>query len=340
MTITYSGPSTASAFAVGVMNDAWTQVGLLENEAAIATAALNATKRSIVAAPLTEDIPSKYVGVDNQMDIESVNADADWSNRSLRLVTARNAVVSDIATDAKAFFKTYFNDGLDGSAVYDDATSWINGLLLSGGTGVAAEASLRLSDIARINADGLRAVADINAGWAVRGFVLPARVAAFQTRQVGYVTGDALGEAERNARIHSWDAEVANTKWANERSLQLRADAIDRCRAFITDWVRLRYEQINARENEQILKTKEVQDAYYQFMQNELDLRDVVIDRYLTAFQTSTMPKWKNKEELKRIIYEQRVNALQHRLHALATRASAAINSIHVQAEATASEQV
>ena len=340
MTIAYAGPSTSSAFAAGVINDAWARVTTLEAEATDATTKSDTLRRPVVQAPLADNLDGKYSDIDAASDANSFQSDFDWGSRGVRLTAARAAIVNDIATDAKFFFKTYFSDNLDGTSVYDDAAAWINNLLLVGGTGVALEQVLRTRDIARITSDGLRALQDINAAWAVRGITLPARVAAYQTRQVGYVLGDSLGEAERNARIHSWDAEVANTTWAIERSLSLRSDAIDRCKTYVADWLAKRYDQINERENEQIDKLAEVQESYYKFMANQLGLRDVAIDRYLTSFSGDQMPKWKNKEDLKLTIYQQRIKSLEHRLQSLATRASASINSIHVQAEAGAQETV
>lgn len=340
MTITYAGPSVTSAFAAGLINDAWTTVTQLEAEASAAVQVLNGGKSPVVGAPIADSpLANKAQPVDMGFDANAAANDTDWNSRFAQLSADRSAIVGNIAQDAKVFCKTYFFDGLDGTGVFDTAEAWINTILLNGGSGVPYEQVLRTGDIARIINDSLRALQDANGAWAVRGVTLPARVVTYQTKLVGYATGDVLGAAERASRIHSWDTEVVQTRWAIEQATALRSGAMDRCRQFIVDWHAKRYDQATERSKEQIAKELELQDSYYKFMNYELGLRDVAIDRYLVGFDNQKF-KWKNREELKDYILKLRLKALTNQLQALATRASAAINTIHVGAQATGSEQL
>lgn len=339
MTITYAGPSVSSTFAAGLINDAWADADLFEAEAAIAGATADSAVPVLVEAPRPDVLTTKLPAVDALVDNQWNLIDADWATRGPRLVAARASLITDTVKDAKYFISTYFNDPMDGSSVSDQAMTWIDTILLQGGTGVAAETAIRVNDVARISADSLRAAADLNNSWAVRGIVLPDRALTYQQRNVDIISGDVQGEAERTARIASWMGEVETTAWSIGRALQLRSDAIERCRAYITEWLKIRYDRANQREMEPIEHLKAMQESYYKYMQQELAMRDTAVDRYLTGYGDQKT-KWTNKEALKLALYKARVKSLEERAQSLGTRAAGRINAVHVGASASASESV
>lgn len=337
--VSYAGPSTAAVFAAGVINEAWDMATTLDQEAAAAKN--KAVVQPPASAPKPDHIdPEKFQATDSASNTALTSAGAEAVSARVGLTSKRAAIVADVANDARSFMRTFFADSLDGTAPYDDASRWIDGILKHGGSGVAVEQQLWQRDAQRIGNDTARALDDVMVSWAARGARLPNRSAQYQQRAAALIGGDMLGAAERSQRVRSWDAEVAATDWSIERAVELRHEAMDKSRVYIAEWLKARYDQVTSAVTDPIQHQNELRKAYYGYMTRELALRDVAIDEYVTDYRSNKMRRWRDKEALREALLDLRVKALEHELQALALRTAGALNSIHVSAQAQAQESL
>lgn len=332
----YSGPLAGAAFAAGVINEAWDEAQRLESEATAAANKARGKKPAVSPLPPWNLIdPDMYAQVDTLLSLENETLEWDWGPRNVRLTAARAGIVASITKDARAFLQTYFGDALNGTAAFDAATEWLQAAMEQGGTGVAAQTQLRVRDDARITADGRRALADAAARWG--GARVPVRTQDYQRRGVTLLTGALRAGAERAERVHAWDLEVDRTAFSIERAAQMRDQALDLCRSFVTDWIKQLYDRTTQRETELLEREALLRRTYYGYMTQELGLRDVEVGRAKTGHDYQ-LTKWRDIEQQKITVYELWTKALQEQLRSLTTRAAGALNSIHVSAQSTAQE--
>lgn len=108
------------------------------------------------------------------------------------------------------------------------AETKLQSLLTAGGSGVntGVEAQIWERDRSRILADSVRAVDEVAAIWATRGFPLPPGALQSQTMQIQQKAQDELAKSSREVAIKVYEVEVETIRFAIEAAFKAQQIAI------------------------------------------------------------------------------------------------------------------
>lgn len=130
------------------------------------------------------------------------------------------------------FMATFFPD----TGYFDDALTWIDSAIKTGGTGIRASVEQQLWERgrARILSDSARAEDEAAATWANRRFPVPPGALTNQINQIRLDAGQKLAETSRDIAVKSFDAELENVRFAVKTAVDVRASAL----SAMNDYVR------------------------------------------------------------------------------------------------------
>jgi hypothetical protein len=333
MTVTYVGPSVASAFVAGTFNIAWELANQKDAEAKLAYEKLLALNLPPTNAPMAGNIdPSKYVAVDQALDSNDSDDDAESLAISERLKEARANAIIDIADLAREFLDEFFGDDLINSN-YDLATQWMQDVI-QGAMGLPAFEPIFTRARARIAAVADAAKSAVNRTY---GHLIPAKAAAYRGYEVASLKTVMLSNSDLDKTSKGFEISVEMRQFAVQRAMKLRSDALDALRNYLSSVLGAPFDYASKIEERAFDEREAFTKAYFGFVTDELKLRDVPIDAYL-AQHASNMTRWRDKEGLKQRIVEERVKSMTARIKGLTQQSAAAINSLHGTVSGSASE--
>lgn len=224
MAFTYSGPSTAAALTVGVLNDAITiaqgktdQVdGYLGNALTLAANAPQIIAPTVGGSILLPTPPT---------------IDFDANSLSTLYQSAKNELTAQVADSLSSYLTTYFPLGQE----VNYAREWIENQIHNGGSGIDANVEMQIwdRDRSRILNDADRVAEEATATWAARRYPIPPGALTNQVLQVARDAQKAIAESSRAAAIKAFETDIENTRFAIQQAMEYRRTAMATALQFV-----------------------------------------------------------------------------------------------------------
>lgn len=147
------------------------------------------------------------------------------SSELMNLYTGTKDDIANQLTGAlDYFFTTFFPLGDE----LGHAQAWLTKALTTGGTGLnpAIEDQIWQRDRARLLKEGRRASEEAMSTWAARGYALPPGALVDQVARIDQDIRDKIAESSRTRAVEAARMELENIKFAIEKVISLRVEAI------------------------------------------------------------------------------------------------------------------
>lgn len=215
---TYVGPSTAAATTYGVLNSALDAAVQISNASEVKldeAMDLSEVAPQISAPPDLSAIALPALPTVTPLDPAQAQALYD---------SAKDEITALLTSAFASFFTTFFPLGNELAV----ARSWIEDAIANGGSGVnpAVENQIWQRDRDRVLEEGARLQDEQMSAWAARGFPLPPGALNHGLNQIQREVQNKLAESSRGQAIKSFEAEIENVRFAIDKAIVLRTQAI------------------------------------------------------------------------------------------------------------------
>lgn len=218
MGFTYNGPSTAAVFVAGVFNEQL----LVANDRLDKSDQLTTDALALIGnAPQIGEVDiAAALALPPAPEIEGFSP----SELTALYQSTADEIKAMLANGLSQFFTSYFPLGGELAA----AQAWVQKALTTGGTGLnpVVEAQIWERDRSRLLRDAARAVDEVTAMWAARGYPVPPGALLDQVSRIDQDARDKIAQASRDVAIKQADLEIENIRFAVDKAISLRTSAI------------------------------------------------------------------------------------------------------------------
>jgi hypothetical protein len=218
MAFTYSGPSTAATFTVGVFNE----------QLAVANHRLeksdNYTRDALAGLGNTPSVSEVRLSGSALLS-PPPSLDGMSPGELSSLYRGTSAEITAMLADGLTYFlTTYFPLGAELAL----AQAWVVKALSTGGTGLdpAIEDQIWQRDRSRILKDAARSTAQAMSLWAARGYPLPPGGLVGQVALIDQDARDKIAQSSRDIAIKQAEMELENIRFAVDKAISMRTTAI------------------------------------------------------------------------------------------------------------------
>ncbi len=331
MAFTYTGPSVSAAFVTGVYNESWDLA--FQKSADALSMSQDAVNRA--------STPSLIVSTPQAAVPDVPTAPYLTAPMSIAEATALyNSTVNEIKALLTDNFSAFINDYFGNTDAFDSASAWLNKAITEGGTGLtpAVEQKIYDRDRDRVLAEARRTERQAVTGFSSKRYRLPPGAMMAGVANIRREAGDRLGDNSRQLAIQSMTMEIENVRFAVERALGLRTQAVQAAGDYIR--VLALGPQTGAAITTSMLdvqaKAAQTLSSFYtaQVTAAELPLRARLSNAELVQ-RTSESNQRASIDAM-----SQRVQATMAAAQSLGTQAAAALNGLSAQTAFTGSESV
>lgn len=328
MAFTYTGPSTAAALTVGVLNDAIVIAQGKTNQ--VDGYLVDALTMAANAPQITATLVGGSLTLPTPPDI-----DFDGNSLSALYQSAKAELTTQVADSLTNFLTGFFPLGQE----VNYARQWIENQLLNGGSGINAnvEAQIWDRDRSRILADADRVADEATALWASRGYPVPPGALTNQVLQINRDAQKAIAESSRAAAIKAFETDIENTRFAIQQAMEYRRTAMTTALQYVGLKV-LESAKVGAQLGTSLIESEvNIARALTAMYQAQTAAAELPLKIQTTNAELSQRSKEANQKASVDMV-KLRVDAFTAAAQQLSTQAAALLNGFHASVGVSARE--
>ena len=331
MAFTYTGPSVAAAFVTGVYNEAWDLA--FQKSADALSMSQDAVDRASTPSLIVSTPQAALPEIPSTPSLTEPMSIAEATGLYTSTVNEIKALLTDNFT---AFISEYFGN----TDAFTAAGDWLNKAISEGGTGLTPAAEQRIydRDRDRVLAEARRTERQALTGFSAKRYRLPPGSMMASIANIRREAGDRLGDNSRQLAIQAMTMEIENVRFAVERAITLRTQALQSAGEYIR--VLALGPQTGAAITTAMLdvqaKAAQTLSSFYtaQVAAAELPLRARLSNAELVQ-RTSEANQRASVDAM-----NQRVQATMAAAQSLGTQAAAALNGLTAQTQFSGNESL